>query len=504
MPSPDFLPEADNATLADELEQVIADFEDLQSELTYEQAKGVLKSLRDRLNLTPREASGLQEELQQLTGLFQKLDQAVIHIAVFGLVGRGKSSLLNALVGANVFATGPVHGVTQQIQKTEWIVSPAGAEETEGIGEWVSGGAQDAELPPIQRALLQSEAQSRVELIDTPGLDEVDGQDREQLAQQIAEAADLILFVIAGDVTRLEYDALVQLRQASKPMLLVFNKADQYPGIDRQAIYATLKDERLQALISPDEIVLTAAAPLVAINAPQSDGRSQPTLQRGQPQIEALRLKILEVLDREGLSLVALNTLLYANELNETILAKKLQIREQAAQDVIWNSVMTKAIAVALNPVTALDLLTGTVIDVVMILNLSRLYGLPMTQAGAIKLLRTIALELGGLSISELLVTFGLSSLKGLLGASAPATGGFSLAPYTSVAMTQAAVVGVATYGIGQVTKEYLTNGAKWGTHGPKTVVSSILDTLDEASILNRIRAELTAKLAGKRKGVKE
>ncbi|MEL7316605.1 MAG: DUF697 domain-containing protein, partial [Cyanobacteria bacterium J06559_3] len=320
---------------------------------------------------------------------------------------------------------------------------------------------------------------------------------KRRLARAIAEVADLILFVIAGDITRLEYDALVQLRQASKPILLVFNKADQYPDVDRQAIYTTLKDERLKALISPDEIVLAAADPLMAVNIPQADGRLKPTLQRGQPQVAALRLKILEVLDREGLSLVALNTLLYANELNETILNKKLQIREQAAQDVIWKGVMTKAIAVALNPVTVLDLLTGAVIDIAMILTLSRLYGLPMTQAGAVKLFRTIALELGGLSVSELVVTLGLSSLKGLLGASAPATGGLSLAPYTSVAVTQAAVVGVATYGIGQVTKEYLTNGAKWGAQGPKTVVSSILETLDETSILNRIRAELAAKLGG-------
>ncbi|MEM8603519.1 MAG: YcjF family protein [Cyanobacteria bacterium P01_H01_bin.121] len=240
---------------------------------------------------------------------------------------------------------------------------------------------------------------------------------------------------------------------------------------------------------------MTAAAPLVAVQPLQSDDRRRPILQRGQPQVDALKLKILEVLHREGLSLVALNTLLYADELNETILAQKRQIREQAAHDVIWNSVMTKAIAVALNPITVLDLLTGTIIDVAMILTLSRLYGLPMTQTGATKLFKTIALELGGLSISELVVTFGLSSLKGILGASAPATGGLSLAPYTSVAIAQAAVVGIATYGIGQVTKEYLTNGAKWGSQGPKSVVNSILDSLDETSILNRIKADLTAKV---------
>ncbi|NER80414.1 MAG: DUF697 domain-containing protein, partial [Leptolyngbya sp. SIO1D8] len=376
MSNSDPIPNPDSPDLANELEQVVLDFENLQSELTYDQAKSTLQSLVDRLNLTPREASGLQQEVQRLSDLRQKLEQVVIQIAVFGLVGRGKSSVLNALVGADVFKTGPTHGVTQQVQSTQWTVNQEVFAENQSI--W--------------RVSLPGVGQSRIELIDTPGLDEVQGEEREQLAKQIAAETDLILFVIAGDITRVEYDALVELRQASKPILLVFNKVDQYPEADRQAIYTTLKDQRLRELISPNEIVITSAAPLVAVATPQSDGRLRPKIQRGAPQIDALKLKILEILHREGLSLVALNTLLYADELNETILEKKLHIREQTANEVIWNSAVTKAIAVALNPLTVLDILTGAIVDVAMILTISRLYGLPMTQAGAVKLLKTIAL----------------------------------------------------------------------------------------------------------------
>jgi hypothetical protein len=102
---------------------------------------------------------------------------------------------------------------------------------------------------------------------------------------------------------------------------------------------------------------------------------------------------------------------------------------------------------------------------------------------------------MGGIGASELLTTLGLSSLKGLLGVSTIATGGLAIAPYVTVAVTQAAVAGVSSYGIGQVTKAYLANGASWGPEGPKTVVSRILGSLDEASILNRIKGELRAKL---------
>jgi small GTP-binding protein len=458
---------------------VVAEFDTLQAQLGYTQAQDTVRSLVDRLQLSPREAHALAPEIARLSGLVDKIDQTVIHIAVFGLVGRGKSSVLNGLLGSEVFATGPTHGVTQSVTQTAWHLS----EEALASGQ------------SLWRVALPGQGQSRIELIDTPGLDEVNGADRERLAQEVARSADLILFVVAGDITRVEYDALVALRQASKPMVLVFNKVDQYPDRDRQAIYATLRDQRLRDLISPEEIVMTAAAPLVTTATRQANGRLVTQRRRGQPQVADLKLKILEVLHQEGLSLVALNTLLYADEVNETIVAKKLQIRDRAAEDVIWSGVMTKAIAVALNPITGIDLLTGAAVDVALVVALSRLYGLPMTPTGALKLLRTVALQLGGLSVSELLVTFGLSSLKGLLGAATPVTGGLSLPPYVSVAVTQAAVAGVASYSIGQVTRSYLVNGATWGPQGPKVAVQEILAHLDEGSILHRIKAELQAKL---------
>lgn len=472
-------PSTPDRDLADALDEVVLEFEDLQAAFTYRQAQSALENLIVRLQLTPRERSGLTAEVNRLSGLLHKLDGAVVQIAAFGLVGRGKSSLLNALLGAPVFATGPTHGVTQQVESAPWQVT----EETLTASQ------------SLWRVALPGVGHSRIDLIDTPGLDEVAGEAREQMARQVAHEVDLILFVVAGDITRVEYEALVTLRQASKPILLVFNKVDQYPEADRQAIYEMLRDQRLRHLISPDEIVMAAAAPLVATAIQQPDGRRLPRIERGQPQIEALKLKILEILHREGLSLVALNTLLYADELNEKILARKLQIRDRAAADTIWSGVMTKAIAVALNPLTGLDVLTGAAIDVAMILTLSRLYGLPMTQRGAIRLLQTVALELGGLSVSELLVTFGLSSLKGMLGAAVPATGGLSLTPYVSVALTQAGVAGVATYAMGQITRTYLANGAAWGPSGPKAVVNHILENLDETSILNRIKAELKEKI---------
>ena len=474
-----FDPFLDQAWNTEDLEQALRGVGTIQEELNYNQARNSLGKLVERLDLTSIEKIGLEAEIDRLVALLEKLDRSLIQIAAFGLVGRGKSSILNALVGQEIFTTGPLHGVTRTIKGVNWQLS------------------SDDTFPNLARLTLNGQGNAQVQLLDTPGIDEVDGQTREILACQVAQQVDLILFIISGDMTKVEFSALAKLREAGKPMILVFNKIDQYPEVDRLAIYEKIASERVKELLSPDEIVMVAASPLLTETVKEQDGRLKTQRFRGKPQIEALKLKILEILEREGKSLVALNSMLYADEVNEQIVARKMAIRDRGANQLIQKAVMIKASAIALNPVTVLDLFTGAVIDLAMILALSRLYGIDLTRQGAIALLQKIALNMGGISASEFLAVLGLSSLKGLLGLSIPATGGISLLPYTSIALTQAGVAGVSCYAIGQVTKTYLANGATWGPDGPKAVVASILDSLDETSILNRIKRELGSKLAG-------
>ncbi|NEU76407.1 DUF697 domain-containing protein [Hassallia byssoidea VB512170] len=471
--------ESDSSSWEEELDKAIFSFEDIQAELNYKQAQTALRSLVTKLDLTPQEKRGLEAEIGDLEVMLGKLDRMVVQIAAFGMVGRGKSSLLNALVGQSVFETGPLHGVTRAAQRVNWSISE------EAVGE------KERTL----RVTLPGIGQSQVELIDTPGLDEVDGETRTALAEQVAKQADLILFVISGDMTKLEHEALSQLREAGKPIILVFNKVDQYPEADRMAVYHKVRDERVRELLSPLEIVMAAASPLVKTAIRRADGTRGIQLRAGNAQVEELKLKILEILHREGKALVALNTMIYADNVNEQLVQRKLMIRDRAANQLIWKAVMTKALAIALNPVTVVDILTGVVIDIALILGLSKLYGIPMTETGAVQLLQKIALSMGGIGASELLATLGLSGLKTLLGISAPVTGGASFAPYVTVAITQAGVTGVASYGIGQVTKAYLANGATWGPDGPKAVIGKILASLDETSILNRIKDELQQKM---------
>ena len=99
----------------EDLDNALLTVEAIQEELNYKQAQDSLRSLVNHLDLTEQEQKGLEIGLTHLTTLLEKLDQSVVQIAAFGMVGRGKSSVLNALLGRDIFVTGALHGVTRTI-----------------------------------------------------------------------------------------------------------------------------------------------------------------------------------------------------------------------------------------------------------------------------------------------------------------------------------------------------------------------------------------------------
>lgn len=413
----------------------------------------------------------LKPDLEVLTSTLNKLDQDVIRIAAFGLVSRGKSAVLNALLGQRILQTGPLNGVTQWPRSIRWVPSEKG--------------------------------KVQVELIDTPGLDEIEGQARAQMARDVARQADLILFVVAGDITRTEYQALCELRQAQKPLILVFNKIDLYPAQDRQAIYQNLQqlgagtpsDRRLQNLLSSDEIVMVAAEPApLEVRVEWPDGRITHEWETPPPQVDELKQQILSILNREGRSLLALNALIQAREAEAAIAHKTIELRQRQAEDLIWQYTKYKALAVGLNPIAFLDLLGGAVADLALIRSLARLYGLPMTSYEAAKILKTILFSSGGLLLGEL----GSSLLFGLGKSTAAIASGenpTNLSAYAGAALTQASIAGYGAYAVGQAAQVYLERGCTWGQLGASTVIQEILNQVEPNTILYRLRQELGRQL---------
>ncbi|NJK37238.1 MAG: DUF697 domain-containing protein [Oscillatoriales cyanobacterium RM2_1_1] len=437
---------------------------------------------RQRRTTTPEMRATLKTQLDIISANLEKLDQNLVRVATFGLVSRGKSAVLNALLGQKLLQTGPLHGVTQWPRFVRWEVN---ADSWRGVDGF------------------------QVELIDTPGLDEVGGEVRGEMAREITRQADLILFVVSGDLTRTEYDALVELRKAQKPLILVFNKVDLFTPAEQDRIYQSLQrlaldEEPEDWELEPDsepfvprssykasstrpwDIVKVAADPApIQVRTQWPDGRVTQELEKPPAQVEALKAAIIELLSQDGSSLLALNALVQSRSAEQNIARKSIFLLQAESDDLIWTFTRYKALGVALNPIALLDIVGASVTDLMMIRALARLYGLPMTSYEAGKLLQKIIFSSGGLILAEI----GSGALMGLgKTAAGLAT---NITTYAGVAITQASIAAYGTYAIGRSAQIYLEQGCTWGELGIDTVIQEIMGNLDRENLLYQLQQEL-------------
>ena len=259
---------------------------------TPERCRLLLRQWRGQLSLTPREQSLLAGALVGLDRQLERLEQGQLRLAVFGRVGVGKSSLVNALVGEAVCTTDVAHGSTRHQRATTW----------------------QQPVPGLQQ----------LELVDTPGIDEIGGAARSRLAQRVARGADLVLLVLDGDLTSVDQDALLPLLASGKPLLLVLNRSDCWPEAERQALEASIR-RRLGTLLPGGaahlELVAVAAAP----RRPRllADGRAR--TDASAPEVEPLRRHLLALLEQQGELLLALNSLQAADHLQRQLQHDRLR-----------------------------------------------------------------------------------------------------------------------------------------------------------------------------------
>jgi small GTP-binding protein len=413
-------------------------------------ARESLRELIDDPRLPPGVRESLAGDYAAVRAMLEKLEHGHVHIAVFGRVGTGKSSLLNALIGERRFSVSPLHGETRTSRMEPWEVEAGG-----------------------------------VFLIDTPGLDEAGGEEREALAKEVAGRADLVIFVVDGDMTESERLALRALLTRGRPVVVALNKADQYTHDELDALLASIR-RKTAGLVQPDDVIAAAADPrpqaVVEIDA---SGAEVVLTRPRPPDVDKLRLRLWEIFEAEGKTLAAMNAGLFAADLSDQVGRRILEARRGIAERVIRTWCVAKGVAVAFNPVPVADLFAAAFIDVGMIVHLSKVYGLPVGRGEAGSLVRIIVAEAAALMGTVWALHFVSSALKvGTLGLSTILTAG-----------AQGAIAWYSTYVVGRAAGEYLARGKSWGPGGPRRLVRDILESLDRQSVLKEARREIRARL---------
>jgi small GTP-binding protein len=384
----------------------------------------LLQRWRAELVLSPRETALLGPELASLDRQLQRLSQRRLRLAVFGRVGVGKSSLLNALLGQERFATDVAHGCTRSQQAHPWLTAIGGL--------------------------------TQVELVDTPGIDEIAAAGRARLAARVALGSDLVLLVLDGDLSRVELEALEQLLAWGKPLLLVLNRSDCWPAAELEALLASIR-RRLPATGIDLNPIAVAAAPRRA--RLRSDGRVRSEAEPAR--IEPLQQALLALLEQQGELLLALQTLRAADRFSQSLHRQRLKQGRRRAQALIGRFAALKASGVAANPLPLLDLAGGIACDSALVLQLCQLYGLPMTRSDARALLTRLSGHNALLGGAQLGIQLLLGGVRQVLVLAAPLSGGLSLAPAAPVALAQAALAVATTRRTGRLAALALLRSAR-------------------------------------------
>lgn len=401
------------------------------------------------------EKEALAEELAGLREMAKKLRGGRVEIVVFGEISTGKSALVNALTGEQQAEVNVRGGWTKDVWRLGWDES-------------------GYRLPGFEA--------SEVLLVDTPGLNEVDGAARAELARKAAERADLLLFVTDSDLNETEHNALIDLAASHKPIILVVNKTDLYSPKQLDDLLITLRDERLDGIIDPENIVLTSADPREIQHIIESaDGSTREEWRKPAVKVDQLKARILEVLEGDGAALVALSASMYAADKSDRVAALRVQMRNNRANQVIGSYAVTKAMTVAFTP-PAVDVAGGAAVDAAMVATLASVYGIELSMANSRSLVVSILKAAGWMVAAEAVVGWLAKTFS-----------------FGAAAVPQAAAAGYGSYIVGQASRYYFEHGASWGDRGAKQVVADVLANTDRRSVIAGLKEEIKKKLTKNR-----
>lgn len=291
---------------------------------------------------------------RSLDGVEGKLERQTLEIVAFGTVSGGKSSVLNALAGRDVFRTEVRGGTTISRNEIPW---PGNDE---------------------------------VVLVDTPGLAEIKGESREELAKRAARDADLVLFVTDGPLRDFEMRFLEILSAMEKRIIVCLNKEDWFRPDDRDRLLAQIA-EQVGRLVPRENVVALRAQPASRVRTRVlPDGSQSDETVEVESDIRALAERMRAIVEHDGRELLLANLLLQSRGL---VAEAKAQVRTELdaqARQIVDRSMWQAGAAAALSPLPVIDLAAGLGITSHMVLQLARVYR------------QKIDLETAGRLISEL------------------------------------------------------------------------------------------------------
>lgn len=281
-----------------------------------------------------------------------------IHVALFGQISTGKSSLVRALLPDASPTVDPRGGTTRAITHYTWT----------------------------------SRARDRLVLTDLPGLNEPGGT-LSALTREEAQRAHVVVYLVDGDLTRDQYIELQDLLALDKPTIVALNKSDLYTPdeleqVRRRVLSRVARGDRL-------EVVTVSAGAMQEVMRVTPDGREEIVLRELRPRIEPLVEAIQRRIDQDMDALEQLRDastfVLAGRKLDEAVAARR---REQA--EALVKEYSRKAVLGAMAAITpGSDLVIQGYLGVQLVQRLCGVYDAPARDINVSQFLEMASRRVG-------------------------------------------------------------------------------------------------------------
>ncbi len=376
--------------------------------------------------------------------LEKQLNSSDYNVILFGAGSCGKTSLARALIKNIIGEVSPSLGTTTRINNYK------------------------INIPFLKR---------NVNVIDTPGLFEASrkGKEREEQTIKKATKSDLIIFVVDQDLNKYELYLFKQLSKIGKSIIIALNKCDlrstNQNKLIKQNIYKLIKEYS-----NNSKIIFTVASPQSVPNLGSFPKRKQLI-------VDNLFNEIINTLDKDGEDLLADNILFQCHKLG--LLSKELinKQRNLLANKIINRYSWITSGIIFITPLPGLDLLAACVVNVQMVIEISKIYQAKLTKEKASELTKSIISVLASLGI----VKGGLNTITNLL--SANFTTSFITKSIQSI--TAAWIIKI----VGQSFIKYFEQHQSWGDGGIQEVVQNLYELNKRKDILEDFLKEAIEKI---------
>jgi uncharacterized protein len=270
--------------------------------------------------------------------LEHKRASQTLEIIAFGTISSGKSALLNALCGREVFQTNVRGGTTTTRNEVPW-----------------TGG-------------------DRVMLVDTPGIGEVDNETHAQIAKEAAHNADLVLLVLDGPLRESEFETLKVLGGLKKPLHVCLNKTDWYGDQQKDDLIRQI-GKQVRPWVDPRDVTAVQAKPISQTRVRvKADGSEEQEVLNVAPDISVLARRMLGTIDRDGRDMLLANLLLRSRALADDAREQVQEALDKRANQIVYLYMWRAGAVAAVIPMPMVDIAAGVTISTKMVLELARVY----------------------------------------------------------------------------------------------------------------------------------